>query len=285
MALTERQKLFVEKYLGEAGLNASKAAALAGYSEKSSGKIGHQLLEKTGIQDYLAERRKQLALHIGVTPEAILATWWARANVDINEIVEYRRDNCRYCWGEGHAYQWTQGEYEQAQREADANGTDSPDAAGGFGFIATREPNPDCPECAGEGKGKVHVHDTRRLKGAARQMYRGVHQGKDGLKALVGDPDRALEQVTKILGLYTSEDEKARLRQQIKHDAERHALELEAKRLEISRQQREAATGNGGTTHNIMPVPTADSVDGWEQAAIQQQDQVLGRCHPYSPLA
>ncbi len=89
-------------------------------------------------------------------------------------------------------------------------------------------------ECQGlPGRVFVHVHDTRRLKGAARQMYRGVHQGKYGLKALIGDPDRALEQVTKILGLYSSEDEKAVLRQKLKHDAERHSMDLEAKRLEI----------------------------------------------------
>ena len=32
MALTEKQKRFVEKYLGEAALNAKQAAILAGYS-------------------------------------------------------------------------------------------------------------------------------------------------------------------------------------------------------------------------------------------------------------
>lgn len=277
MALTEKQKLFVEKYLGEAELNATKAAMLAGYSQRNADKIGPELLGKTRVQEQIALRRKELASGLDITPEKVLALWWARANVDVNEVVEYRRDNCRHCWGIDHAYQWTQGEYEKAQRDAMADGTEEPDCSGGFGFIATKEPNPDCPECSGEGKGKVHVHDTRRLKGAARQMYRGVHQGKDGLKALVGDPDRALEQVTKILGMYTSEDEKARLRQQLKQDAERHALELEAKRLEIARQQREAAVGQGGTTHNIMPVPCADSVDDWEQAAIKQQDKVLGR--------
>ncbi|MBP8812329.1 MAG: terminase small subunit [Laribacter sp.] len=233
MALTEKQKRFVEKYLGEAALNAKQAAILAGYSQKTAGQVGYQLLQKTSIQKEIARRRKELSSGSEITPEKVLALWWARANVDVNEVVEYRRDNCRYCWGDGHAYQWTPGEYEQAKREADDAGEKAPDCHGGFGFIATRGPNPECPECAGDGRGKVHVHDTRRLKGAARQMYRGVHQGKYGLKALIGDPDRALEQVTKILGLYSSEDEKAVLRQKLKHDAERHSMDLEAKRLEI----------------------------------------------------
>ncbi|QBJ80522.1 terminase small subunit [Aquitalea sp. USM4] len=213
--LSPRQQAFVEAYLGEASLNATEAYKAAGYkiaNDNVAAVEGARLLRNPKITKAIAERRKTLSESTDITPEKVLALWWARANVNVNEIVEYRRDNCRYCWGEGHAYQWTQGEYEQAQREADANGTDSPDAAGGFGFIATREPNPECPECAGEGKGKVHVHDTRRLKGAARQMYRGVHQGKDGLKALVGDPDRALEQVTKILGMYESKEDKERKR-------------------------------------------------------------------------
>jgi phage terminase small subunit len=30
-------------------------------------------------------------------------------------------------------------------------------------------------------------------------------------------------------------------------------------------------------THNIMPVPTCSSVDDWEKAASQQQDEILGR--------
>lgn len=58
---------------------------------------------------------------------------------------------------------------------------------------------------------------------------------------------------------------------------EMHEIETQVKRLEIQRKQKEAALTNGEVTNNIMPVPTADSVDSWEQVATAQQDKSLGR--------
>jgi hypothetical protein len=191
----------VDEYLID--LNATQAAIRAGYSAKNANKVGPEILGKTWFQVAIAERRKEVAATTAITPEVVLQRWWELANVDINEIVEYRRDNCRHCWGEDHEYQWTHGEFEKAQRDADNEGKPEPSCAGGFGFVATREPNPECPECAGEGRGKVHVHDTRRLKGAARRLYAGVHQGKDGLKALIDDRMKALDNVSRILGVYS----------------------------------------------------------------------------------
>ncbi|MEN6082925.1 terminase small subunit [Chromobacterium piscinae] len=243
--LTPRQQAFAEAYLGEAELNATEAYKFAGYkaaNDNVAAVEGARLLRNPKVAAYIAERRKELASRTDITPEKVLALWWARANVDVNEIVEYRRDCCRYCWGVNHRYQWTtEAEYEQAKAESE----NELDTSGGFGFIATRAPHPECPECQGEGKGKVHVHDTRRLKGAARQMYRGVHQGKDGLKALVGDPDRALEQVGKILGVYTSGDEKTRLRQQIRQGDELHTLDVAARKLAIEKLKAELSDGDG----------------------------------------
>jgi hypothetical protein len=201
MALTDKQRRFVDEYLID--LNATQAAIRAGYSEKTARSIAAENLTKPDVAEYLAKRRGEIAGKTAITPEVVLQRWWELANVDINEIVEYRRDNCRHCWGEDHEYQWTHGEFEKAQRDAESEGKPEPSCAGGFGFVATREPNPECPECAGEGRGKVHVHDTRRLKGAARRLYAGVHQGKDGLKALIDDRMKALDNVSRILGVYS----------------------------------------------------------------------------------
>lgn len=54
-------------------------------------------------------------------------------------------------------------------------------------------------------------------------------------------------------------------------------LDAELKRLEIEKRKREQAMTSGAVTNNIMPVPTCDSVEQWEQVAQQQQDKVLGR--------
>lgn len=62
-----------------------------------------------------------------------------------------------------------------------------------------------------------------------------------------------------------------------KRAEELHELEAQTRRLEIQRKQKEAALTNGEITNNIMPVPTADSVDSWEQVASAQQNKSLGR--------
>ncbi|WP_374419415.1 HGGxSTG domain-containing protein [Chromobacterium sp.] len=54
-------------------------------------------------------------------------------------------------------------------------------------------------------------------------------------------------------------------------------VELELKRLELARRRTEHDKQGGGITHNIVPVPTADSVEGWEAVAEQHQNKILGQ--------
>lgn len=54
-------------------------------------------------------------------------------------------------------------------------------------------------------------------------------------------------------------------------------VDLELRRLELDRRRKEHEKQGGSLTHNIVPVPTADSVEGWEAAASRHQDKVLGR--------
>jgi len=170
--ITDRQKRFVEEYLID--LNATQAAIRSGYSARNAGKIGPELLGKTRVREYLIERREQLAKNTDITPEKVLQLWWDQANVDLNEIVEYRREACESC------------------RENDSN---------------TVSPNPDCPSCHGEGRGHLHIQDSRKLKGAARRLYNGVQIGKDGIKVLMLDRDKALENVARHLGMFIERKE------------------------------------------------------------------------------
>ena len=48
----------------------------------------------------------------------------------------------------------------------------------------------------------MHVHDTRRLQGAARRLYAGLKQSKDGLQVLMADREKALENVARHLGMF-----------------------------------------------------------------------------------
>lgn len=76
-----------------------------------------------------------------------------------------------------------------------------PQLRGGLGYRPTREPNPKCPECGGEGNGRIHVADTRNLSPAARMLYAGVKSGKDGLEVRMHDQSKALENVARHLGM------------------------------------------------------------------------------------
>ena len=58
MKLTPKQKAFADYYL-ETG-NATEAAKLAGYSEKTARQIGTENLAKPYISEYIAERQKKL---------------------------------------------------------------------------------------------------------------------------------------------------------------------------------------------------------------------------------
>jgi phage terminase small subunit len=53
--LNPKQKAFCEKYLNEAKFNATEAAKLAGYSEKTAGQIGYRLLKNVQILAYMRE--------------------------------------------------------------------------------------------------------------------------------------------------------------------------------------------------------------------------------------
>lgn len=65
-ALGERHHRFIAYYLED--FNASRAAKRAGFSEKSSPWIGHQLLQDPLIQNELKRRQQTLAdeLHINL---------------------------------------------------------------------------------------------------------------------------------------------------------------------------------------------------------------------------
>ncbi len=69
--MTPKQKRFVEEYMID--LNASQAAARAGYSARSAGKIGFQLLEKTRISDAIGEAQRARSERTEITQEWVLS--------------------------------------------------------------------------------------------------------------------------------------------------------------------------------------------------------------------
>lgn len=70
MALTEKQKRFVEEYLVD--LNATQAAIRAGYSERTARSIGAENLTKPDIQDAVQDAKKRREERTEITQDRVL---------------------------------------------------------------------------------------------------------------------------------------------------------------------------------------------------------------------
>jgi phage terminase small subunit len=203
--LTAKQKRFVEEYLID--LNASAAARRAGYSVKSAAVIGDENLRKPEIKAAIEDAQRALSERTQITQEMVLRRWWDIATADPNELIQYRRTNCRHCHGIEFEYQWLdRAEFQKALALAaaveGATYESMPTDDGGYGFNKKANPHPDCPKCAGEGREDVFASDTRHLLGAARLLYAGVKITKDGLEIKLKDQDKALENVARHLGMF-----------------------------------------------------------------------------------
>ena len=198
--MSPQEFLFVTEYCVD--LNATQAAIRAGYSERSAGQIAGRLMKKHQIAAAIREHVENCRVRSEITVEAILRRWWEIANVDVNELVELRRECCRHCYGVAHQYQWTEAEYARAVDQAVESGKPAPDGMGGFGFDANREPNPHCPECHGNGWERAHIHDTRKLSPAARRLYAGIQKTKDGFKVLTWDQAAALTNLARYFQMF-----------------------------------------------------------------------------------
>lgn len=214
--LTEKQEKFAF-YIGADGLKQNAAYRKAFNAEKMSD-------HAVDVQASKLAKRPDIALRIDALRSARVATveqdmkfdvrklfetYLAISFADPNELIGLKVGACRYCHGEGHAYHWREREYLDAlakwERKPDGP---MPDIAGGFGYKHFVDPHPDCPECGGDGLERVVPRDSGKLSPGARLLYRGAQQTKDGIKVLIADKDKALENIGRILGAF---DDKLRV--------------------------------------------------------------------------
>lgn len=222
--LNPQQKRFVAEYL--AVQNATAAAERAGYSDPS---YGRQLLTNPHVAQAIAEQQRDSIVRTLASADDVLEKMWQLATFDANEVSQYRRGACRYCWGFGHHYQWRDViEFEEKQSEAIDKKGKEPSDAGGYGYNHNKEPNPDCPRCNGDGTGRPHFPDTRTLKGVARLAYSGTKVVKGGVEISAISRERMFEAIMRRLGLTESELSQKLIELEIrKRSAEAQRLELD----------------------------------------------------------
>lgn len=247
--LSDQQMIFAQHVVE--GKTRVEAYRLAGYTGTGNAAYvtASQLLRNPKVSRYVHHLRNERQRRYAAELDDVIGQLTAIINADPNEIAQYRRVNCRYCWGNEHRYQWRDiAEQLAAERKAEADGAHPPDTSGGIGFVNNGDPNPECPRCNGEGVGEPFFADTRDLEGDARYLLQGVKLGKFGIEILTADKDSARKELARLILLRNTSERQSLL------DVERLELQNEKLRHEIS-ALRDGDKDNAIVVHNTLPIP------------------------------
>ncbi len=200
---------FVDEYAKD--LNGTQAAIRVGYSQHTAGVQASRLLTDVKVQQLIDAKLADVVRRNGLRQDYIIQKLIDIVEADANEICQHQRVCCRYCWGTNFCYQETPAElndrkwkYDRAVRHAKFYNKPIPvwDNRKEVGYILTRNPHPQCPECGGEGVGRVFFQDTRYLSHRARAAYNGIKFGRGTISFKLADKLRALELLGRYLGLF-----------------------------------------------------------------------------------
>lgn len=247
--LSDQQMIFAQHVVE--GKTRVEAYRLAGYTGTGNAAYvtASQLLRNPKVSRYVHHLRNERQRRYAAELDDVIGQLTAIINADPNEIAQYRRVNCRYCWGNEHKYQWRDiAEQLAAERKAEADGAHPPDTSGGIGFVDNGDPNPECPRCNGEGVGEPFFADTRDLEGDARYLLQGVKLGKFGIEILTADKDSARKELARLILLRNTSERQSLL------DVERLELQNEKLRHEIS-ALKDGDKDNAIVVHNSLPIP------------------------------
>ena len=214
--LSSREAKFVDEYLVDP--NGKQAAIKAGYAPGSAEVTASRLIRKAKVRDAIRAAQLARSQATQISSHDVLKRWWMIATADPNELIEYRRTCCRFCYGVMHRYQETQNEkavrFDQWQRDVAAAAKDAElsdpgkfDELGGIGWDPRRAPLQDCIECFGDGIERPYPKDTRLLSPAARALFAGVKVTRDGLDIKMNSQESALANVAKHLGMFVEKHE------------------------------------------------------------------------------
>lgn len=247
--ISDQQAKFAEHVVN--GESRTEAYRKSGYTGEGAvaWAAASRLLRNVKVSRYVHHLRNERQKRYAAELDDVIGQLTAIINADPNEISQYRRVNCRYCWGSDHKYQWRDiTEQLSAERKAESDGAAPPDTSGGIGFVDNADPNPECPRCNGEGVGEPFFADTRDLEGDARYLLQGVKLGKFGIEILTADKDSARKELARLILLRSTSERQAQL------DIERLELQNEKLKWEID-VLKDGDKDNAIVVHNSLPIP------------------------------
>lgn len=209
--LSPRALRYVAELLAHPAGTQTDAAIRAGYASRNASVTASQLMADPRVKRLIGDRREQLIRKLEIRASDVLEDVLNVITADPRDLTEYHIGCCRYCWGDGNMYQRTPQEYRDAvaaYRKTEDGAADPLclrfDHLGGVGFNRHTDPNPNCPECFGDGEGRTVIKDTRRLNPAARAFYAGVKETRHGVEVSTRSKDKAIELAARHTGVVRS---------------------------------------------------------------------------------
>ncbi|MFA2163252.1 terminase small subunit [Escherichia coli] len=239
-----------------------EAYRLAGYESEGNAAYvtASQLLRNPKVFRAISYFRNQYQKRYTADLDLLVSQLMAIVQADPNQLAQFRRVNCRYCWGENHHYQWRDiAEFDKAAAQASRDGKPEPEY-GGLGFVDNAIPNPDCPKCCGEGTGQLYMADTTLLDGEARQLYAGAKLGKFGVEILLEDKAAARRELLRLLAAGGALCADKRLQE----------LEIERRRMENQKLRKEIET----VEDNEHPQPVAININVVDARVRRDEDDL-----------
>jgi phage terminase small subunit len=197
--LSDRQLNFVREYVKD--FNGASAYRRAGYSTGGADSGASMLLSKPEVQQAVEAQKAIVAAAAGLTAATILQEWTSLAFADARKITHTRVSCCPCCYGIDHKRQWTRNEYQSALDKALSANKPIPEIEGGIGYDKKLKPNPECPECSGDGVARAWVCDMRDLDPVTARLIVSVKQTKDGVEVKLRDQDAPLQYLAKYMGM------------------------------------------------------------------------------------
>lgn len=202
---------FVQEFIVDLNGTQAYLRSKPGAKETTARTEASKWLAKPNIAAAVRAAIEERAKRTDITADRVIREAWAIMTADPRELMEYRVGCCRYCHGVDHLYQRTSMEFDRdeatlARMNEDAIAAGKPvkafDPLGGVGYDKRLPPDPDCPECFGEGEGREVFHDTRTVSKAAASLFAGVEVTRHGRKVLTHSKDAAMDKMFRHLGLY-----------------------------------------------------------------------------------
>jgi hypothetical protein len=134
---------------------AADAYRLAGYKcDGENAYFAASQIYRNKVRRYIHAIRNERQKRYAAELDDVIGQLTAIINADPNEIAQYRRVNCRYCWGT--STNISGGILpSNLPLSAKLKPTERiPGYIGGIGFVDNGDPNPECPRCNGEGVGE-----------------------------------------------------------------------------------------------------------------------------------